>query len=921
MDSPGSRPAEGHRWRRRRTDWYYIAGRGAHGSQFIRASRTNCQPAESSGMTGKGANQQEQIPCPQCGRHVQRRNMKKHQRSQHDRVRRRRHACPFCLPEVHKTYSTFQDWKNHLHTTHDQCLGDDDPLDREEYAAGFKLDRWERFHHIEGDENDRAYQRIATLRKHYGPYQGGVKGEPPGAPSTIRIPHTKGTTPDREVVPAESEFAGSDQDGSDQEEGEITQTEGEGSGTFTQMRPRDSDSGSDEATPGRESWRSARGQELEVLSTPRPRGRGKRRPERREGAAKRPRVESSSSDRRDGSEESRSGGGRDRPGRCSQRAARPSTPPRRPIPASVSPRRSPRLTKSAVQDLRSLPLTTKGGRRTAHSRSVSGDERGQGPRRSSLSSSDHGRSSRGRRSQSREPTPPQLRDFDVGDFTVVSHTTDSFTFASQHHFFPGWVRVVSAHSADRVRSVPCDHDAEEERRVKQKVRRGVEPPEVRRFLRQELLTKVGHSWWNRPRVYRYDRDEEREPMQSLRSVVVVPQGQEQQELSPAVPGGRTTLLGPVASPVTSLPHTPGRDIVVIGSSEESPRTREGRLAAATLEQAMGRRSVAEAIRPIRERAVASSSSAGGTITREMVAEACDTLVQERHPASPPVWPESDRSPTEDQPVEEKREAGVLAEPPTPQRKLASTPAPQGDGSPGGKERKPESALFSPSPVVGQEQAPSVCSRVLETEASESDADDEPGRKEDPPRRGARLAGEMEDDPEAAGTDQEEAAGAEPPSAQLELAILNGLDISSLPALRDLSTGARTTVHIPWPPVGLERTTPEWRRRASQAMAFLLGGRGGEHYASWDSALRQRPECRLDAPDITTDGGMWTARMHNSTVGRVLDGLVSARATGNREPEGMNEILRNIPPRRAVLPVPEPTRASPRADGTFPETGD
>ena len=119
MDSPGSRPAEGHRWRRQRTDWYYIAGRGAHGSQFIRASRTNCQPAESSG-----------------------------------------------------------------------------------------------------------------------------------------IPHTKGMTPDREVVPAESEFAGSDQEGSDQEEGEITQTEGEGSGTFTQMRPRDSDSGSDETTPGRESWRT-----------------------------------------------------------------------------------------------------------------------------------------------------------------------------------------------------------------------------------------------------------------------------------------------------------------------------------------------------------------------------------------------------------------------------------------------------------------------------------------------------------------------------------------------------------------------------------------------------------------------------------------------------------------------------------------
>ena len=211
--------------------------------------------------------------------------------------------------------------------------------------------------------------------------------------------------------------------------------------------------------------------------------------------------------------------------------------------------------------------------------------------------------------------------------------------------------------------------------------------------------------------------------------------------------------------------------------------------------------------------------------------------------------------------------------------------------------------------------------VPETESSESDASDEPGPKEDPPHLGARPASDLEGDLEAAELDQEEAGGAEPPSAQLELAILNGLDISSLPALRDLSTRASTTVHILWPPVGMERATPEWRCKASQAMAFLLGGRGGEHYGSWSGALRQRPECRLDAPDITTDGGMWNARMHNSTVCRVLDGLVSARATGHREPEGMNEILRDIPPRRGVLLVPGPARGSPRADGTFPETGD
>ena len=127
-------------------------------------------------------------------------------------------------------------------------------------------------------------------------------------------------------------------------EGEITQTEGDEPGSFTRMRSKDSDSGSDDTTSGRDSWRSARGQETVVLSTPRPPGRGKRRPERGGGTAKRPRMESSSSDRRDGSEESRSDGARDRPGRGSKRAVGPSTPPRRPPPTSISPCRSPRLT-------------------------------------------------------------------------------------------------------------------------------------------------------------------------------------------------------------------------------------------------------------------------------------------------------------------------------------------------------------------------------------------------------------------------------------------------------------------------------------------------------------------------------------------------------------------------------------------------
>ena len=276
------------------------------------------------------------------------------------------------------------------------------------------------------------------------------------------------------------------------------------------------------------------------------------------------------------------------------------------------------------------------------------------------------------------------------------------------------------------------------------------------------------------------------------------------------------------------------------------------MAAATLEQEMGRRSVAEAIRPIREREVASSSSAERAITQEMVAEACDTLVRERHPASPPVWPESSGIPAESQ-LRRTGETRVLTEPPLPQRKSASTPRPQRDGSPREAERKPEPAVFSPSPVVEQEQPLPMRTHVPETEESESDASNEPGPKEDPPHLMARPALDLEGDQEAAELDQEEAGGAEQ-SAQIELAILNGLDISSLPALRDLSTRASTTVHIPWPPVGMERATPEWRQKASQAMAFLLGGRGGEHYGSWSDALRQRPECRLDPPDTTQGEG-------------------------------------------------------------------
>ena len=128
------------------------------------------------------------------------------------------------------------------------------------------------------------------------------------------------------------------------------------------------------------------------------------------------------------------------------------------------------------------------------------------------------------------------------------------------------------------------------------------------------------------------------------------EAQEQQKPGPSGPVERMVSDELVSSPVTSLPRTPG-------DSEESPRSREGRVVAVTLEQEMGRRSVAEAMRLIRDWAVASSSSAGAPVTKQ------------KHPASPPEWP--------------------------PRRKTASTPRPEKGGAPTRPEQGPGHSAWSP----------------------------------------------------------------------------------------------------------------------------------------------------------------------------------------------------------------------------------
>ena len=166
---------------------------------------------------------------------------------------------------------------------------------------------------LDGRKTNRAYERVRTLRKQYGQYKGQGEGQPSGLPSTIRLPHTKGTTPDKDTIPTALEPAESEHGESGPEEGEVQQEEGDDPGSFTKIWSRETDTESEDTTPGWESWRSTRGRETVLLTTPRPQGRGKRQMDHGCGAAKRPRMESSSSDCRDDSEESRSGSTQERP--------------------------------------------------------------------------------------------------------------------------------------------------------------------------------------------------------------------------------------------------------------------------------------------------------------------------------------------------------------------------------------------------------------------------------------------------------------------------------------------------------------------------------------------------------------------------------------------------------------------------------
>ena len=159
-------------------------------------------------------------------------------------------------------------------------------------------------------------------------------------------------------------------------------------------------------------------------------------------------------------------------------------------------------------------------------------------------------------------------------------------------------------------------------------------------------------------MYRYDLADEplKEANLAALSVVLVPSDSEeiQPEKQPdqrmvTIDEGsdtRAVLTQPLSSPIGSLPRTPGRDIHLPGYHEVSPRSLEGRRVAEMLEVQMEQRSVSDSIRPLQGGSPDPLTPVATRVTKKMLEEACRTLVQVKHPRSPPSWPKDTGPPTD-----------------------------------------------------------------------------------------------------------------------------------------------------------------------------------------------------------------------------------------------------------------------------------
>ena len=112
------------------------------------------------------------------------------------------------------------------------------------------------------------------------------------------------------------------------------------------------------------------------------------------------------------------------------------------------------------------------------------------------------------------------------------------------------------------------------------------------------------------------------------------------------------------------------------------------------------------IRPLRSGTPGPSTPVGPRVTKRMMAEACRSLVQSRHPRSLPIWPEGTVHPADAAGAWTQEEEGeALREPPAVRRETSSTPKPREEGSPRGPEPQPGGSKWSPILVALTEGQP------------------------------------------------------------------------------------------------------------------------------------------------------------------------------------------------------------------------
>ena len=153
--------------------------------------------------------------------------------------------------------------------------------------------------------------------------------------------------------------------------------------------------------------------------------------------------------------------------------------------------------------------------------------------------------------------------------------------------------------------------------------------------------------------------------------------------------------------------------------------------------------------------------------------------REKHPASPPQWPEDTGSQTHVSRVW-KGETETLQEPLPVQRKTVSTPRSGREGSPRKPESQPGHSAWSSSPVARPKRPSALRARNCGKMDAGDDNDSRSGDERDRWKEGLTPLVRPTSWQEGDHGGMERPRREREPSADLALAILNGLDISSLP---------------------------------------------------------------------------------------------------------------------------------------------